>query len=174
MAMATWSCNGASSRRCNTASSQRYNVAARIATVLRRCCSTCRGSVVALLQHASRQHCCSSRRCGTIAAGAATMLRRYFSSHRGNAVALLLRRCCSSQQRQKAAHYVTMASGSNARGNGRQGYVTLQRWQVANVEFFCFFFTRQFQRENKNKIERKETGLRNLFPGSVGWQAPSC
>ncbi|CAK9272164.1 unnamed protein product [Sphagnum jensenii] len=44
MAMATWSCSGASSRHCNTASSRRcstvssqhYNAAAHIAAVLRR------------------------------------------------------------------------------------------------------------------------------------------
>jgi hypothetical protein len=34
--------------------------------------------------------------------------------------------------------------------------------------FVFFFFTRQFQRKNESKTERKETGLRNLFPGSVG------
>jgi hypothetical protein len=112
-----------------------------------------------------QQRCYSSRRCGTVVAGAA--LAR---------VAATLQRCCNSQQRRKATHYATMASGSSARGNGRQGYVALQRWQVASAEFFCFFvfFTRQFQRENESKTERKETGLRNLFPGSVGWQAPSC
>ncbi len=111
MAMATWSCSDASSRcystassqRCNTASSQRYNAATRVAAVLRRCCSTRRDNAVAariataLLQQALRQ------RCGAALARVATTLRR----------------CSSSQQRRKAAHYATMASGSSARGNNR-------------------------------------------------------
>jgi len=70
----------------------------------------------------------------------------------------------------------------------------MQRWQAALVLaatasratllysdgkwpvpiFYFYFFSRQFQRENESKTERKETGLRNLFPGSGGWQAPSC
>jgi len=156
MAMATWSCSGASShcystassRRCSTASLQRYNAAARVATVLRRCCNTCRGSVAALLQLASRQHCCSSRRCGTVAASAA--LAR---------VATTLRRCCGSQQRRKAAHYATMASGSSARGNGRQGYAALQRWQVANAEIFvlfCFFYSTVSKREREQDREKRD------------------
>jgi hypothetical protein len=95
MAMATWSYSGATSRcysttssqRCNTVSSQRYNAAARVATVLQRCCSMSRGSVAALLQHASLR---------IVAAGVAATLRRYFSSRRGNVATLLLRRCCSS------------------------------------------------------------------------------
>jgi hypothetical protein len=33
-----------------------------------------------------------------------------------------------------------MASGSSARGNGRQGYAALQQWQVASVEIFVLFF----------------------------------
>jgi ribosomal protein L40E len=71
--------------------------------VLRRCCSTRRDNAVAariataLLQQALRQ------RCGAALARVATTLRR----------------CSSSQQRRKAAHYATMASGSSARGNNR-------------------------------------------------------
>jgi len=70
-----------------------------------------------------------------------------------------------------------MASGSSARGNGRQGYAALQQWQVASAEIFVlffFFFFDSFKERTKSKTERKETGLRNLFSGSVGWQAPSC
>jgi hypothetical protein len=55
MAMATWSCSGASSccystansRHYSTTSLQRYNAAARIAVALRRCCSTHRGNAAA-------------------------------------------------------------------------------------------------------------------------------
>ncbi len=123
MAMATWSCNGASSRcystassrGCSTASSQRYNAAARVAATLRRCCNTCRGSVTALLQHASRQ------RYGAVAARVAATLRRCCSTRRSNATALLqhasrqrygvvaarvagaLRRCCSTRRGNPAA-----------------------------------------------------------------------
>jgi hypothetical protein len=89
------------------------------------------------------------------------MLRRYFSSRRDNVAVLLLRRCYNSQQRRKAAHYATMASDFSARGNGKQGNAALQRWQVASAEIFIlfYFFTREFQRENESKKERKETGL---------------
>ncbi len=158
MAMATWSCNGASSRcystassrRCSTASSQSYNAAARVAVALRRCCSTCRGSVTALLQHASRQHCYNSRCCGnsrrsdTVAASAAL-------AH----VAATLRRCCSSQQRRKAA------SGSSARSNGRQGYAALQRWQGASAEIFLFiylfiFYSTVSKREREQDREKRD------------------
>jgi len=67
MAMATWSCSGASShcysiassRRYSTTSSQRSNAAARVAAALRCCCSTCRGNAAQL---ASLQHYCN-RRC---------------------------------------------------------------------------------------------------------------
>jgi len=78
MAMVTWSCSGASSRcfstassrcynttslrRCNITSLQRSNAVARIATALRRCCSMCRDDTAALLQHASWQRCCNTRR----------------------------------------------------------------------------------------------------------------
>jgi len=127
-----------------------------------------------MLQHVSWQRCCSSRRCGIVATGAAATLRRCFSSRRGSAATLLLRRCCSPQQRRKAAHYATMTSGSSARGNGRQGYAALQRWQVASAEIFVFFLLDNFKERTKSKTERKETGLRNLFSGFVGWQAPSC
>ncbi len=172
MAMATWSCSGASSRcystvssrRCSTASSQRYNAAACVATVLWCCCSTCRGSVAALLQHASRQRCCSSRRCGTIAAGVVATLRRCFSSRCGAVVTHSNDRKQHIMQRWQAALVLVATAGRATK-------------QVASAEFFCFvlfFFTRQFQRENESKTERKETGLRNLFPGFVGWQAPSC
>ncbi|CAK9877104.1 unnamed protein product [Sphagnum jensenii] len=83
MAMATWSCNGASSRcystassRCyNTASSQRYNDAARVTAALRRYCNTCHGSVTALLQHASWQRYCSSHRYGGLRHGNAIAAR---------------------------------------------------------------------------------------------------
>jgi hypothetical protein len=34
-----------------------------------------------------------------------------------------------------------------------------------NFSFFFSFFTQQFPRENESKIERKETGLRNLLVG---------
>jgi hypothetical protein len=34
--------------------------------------------------------------------------------------------------------------------------------------FIYLFFTGQFQRENENKRERKETGLQNMFPDFVG------
>jgi hypothetical protein len=38
---------------------------------------------------------------------------------------------------------------------------------------FCFFLLDSFKERTKSKTERKETGLRNLFSGCVGWQAPS-
>jgi len=119
--------------------------AARDATTLRRCSSRCYDA--ATLQLA--------------------MLRRYGAVIR-DATALWH---YSSRQRWTAAHYATMASDARARKNGSE-----QRWQAAAVEIFVlfFFFTRQFLRENESKAERKEAGLRNLFLGSIGWQAPSC
>jgi hypothetical protein len=45
--------------------------------------------------------------------------------------------------------------------------------QVANAEIFVFFLLDSFKERTKSKTERKETGLRNLFSGCVGWQAPS-
>ncbi|CAN5967766.1 unnamed protein product [Sphagnum jensenii] len=80
MAMATWSCSGASSRCYSTASSQRYNAAARVAAVLRRCCSTCRENVAAMLQLASLRH---------YAVGAAALLQQALRQRCGNAAALL-------------------------------------------------------------------------------------
>ncbi len=128
-----------------------------------RCGAVAARVAATLLQLASRQRCYNSCRCGTVVAG----------------VAATLRRCC--------------CDAIVARNNDRK-QCTMQRWQAALVfavttsratllcsdgkwpapNFFVFFFTRQFQRENKIKTERKETGLRNLFPGFIGWQAPSC
>jgi hypothetical protein len=64
-------------------------------------------------------------------------------------------RCCDGQKRAGA----------------RNANSAVEPWPTLRCS--VFFFTRQFQRENESKTERKETGLRNLFPGSVGWQAPS-
>jgi len=128
MAMATWSCSGASSRCYSTASSQRYNATARVAATLRRCCNTRRDNAAAahvaaaLLQQALQQRYNATLVHIVVTAGRATLL-------------------CSDG-----------------------------RWLAPKFLFlFLFFFTRQFQRENESKTERKETGLRNMFPGSVGW-----
>jgi hypothetical protein len=116
----------------------------------------------------------SWERCDAVAARvAAALLQQALRERCGPAmarVAATLRRCC----------YGAIAARRN---DGKQR--TMQQWQAALVlaatagrwlapNFFVFFFTRQFQRENESKTERKETGLRNLFPGSVGWQAPFC
>ncbi|CAK9199441.1 unnamed protein product [Sphagnum troendelagicum] len=58
-----------------TDENRQRNIRACVAAVLQRCCSTCRGSVAALLQHASWQRCCSLRRCGTVAIGDAALLQ---------------------------------------------------------------------------------------------------
>jgi hypothetical protein len=79
-------------------------------------------------------------------------------------VALLLRRCCSSQQRRKATHYATMASGSSARSNGRQGYAALQRWQVASAEIFVFFYSTVSKRERRARQGEKRQGFETCFP----------
>jgi len=105
-----------------------------------------------LLQLASQQ------RCAAHVVAAVRVVATLRSSRRDNAA-----------QFTSLRHYYNRRYFSSRRGNGKQGYAALQRWQVASVEIFVFFFTRQFQRENESKTERKETGLRNLFPGSVGW-----
>jgi len=135
MAMATWSCSGASSRCYNTTSSRCYNTASS------RCYNTA---------SSRRYNTASSRRYNTAsshrynaAARVAAMLRHYCSMCRGSVAAMLqlallrhccnrrcgnaaaLRRYCSPQQWRKAAHYATMASASSARDNGRQGYAAL-------------------------------------------------
>jgi hypothetical protein len=91
----------------------------------RQCCGAVAARVAAALLQQALRRCFSSHR-GNVAALLQQALRRCFSSHRGNVAALLLRRCCSSQQRRKATHYATMASGSSARGNDKQGYAALQ------------------------------------------------
>jgi len=115
--------------------------------------------------------------CDVVVARVAGALRRCCSTRCGNAaiarvaIALLqqvLRRCCSSQQRRKATHYATMASGSSARGNGRQGYAALQRWQVASTEIFVFyflFFLLDSFKERTRAIQReKRQGFETCFP----------
>jgi len=71
-----------------------------------------------------------------------------------------------------------------AYGNGRRRYTAEQRWEAAKIFVFFFFkfFTREFQRENESKTERKEAGFKTYFLalfvgkpllGSICWQAPS-
>ncbi len=60
-----------------------------------------------------------------------------------------------------------MASGSSARGNGRQGYRA--GGQRRN---FCFFFTRQFQRENEEQDrEKRDRASKPVF--RLCWLASS-
>ncbi len=108
---------------------------ARVAAVLRRCCSTCRGSVAAMLQHASRQRCCSSRCCGTVATGAAALLQ-FASRQRCDAVA--------------------------ARSNNRKQR-TMQRWQVASAEIFVFFYSTVSKRERRARQREKRQGFETCF-----------
>ncbi len=115
----------------------------------RQCC----GVVVARVAGALRR-CCSTRRYSTVATGVATTLRRY----------------CSSQQRWKVAHYAMMASGSSACDNGRQGYTALQRWQVANVEFFYFYFyflLDSFKERTRARQREKRQGFPALLVGKL-------
>jgi hypothetical protein len=129
-------------------------VATRVAGALRRCCSTCRSNAAvacvaaALLQQALRQ-CCIRQHCG------AALAR----------VAAALWRCCSPQQRRKAAHYATMASGSSVRGNGRQGYrATMAGGQHRNFCLFFFFYSTVSKRERRARLREKGQGFETCFP----------
>ncbi len=168
-------CTAAMQARAATACvAQRGNaIATRVARELRHCfCSFRRGSVATLLlQHQSRERSdavvagivatllqlallrqCCNRRCNNAAALLQLASLRRWSKRRGSAAALLQARSNGKEQRDGAT--------ASARGKGRRPEFLF---------FYFLFFTRQFQRENKSKTERKETGLRNLFPGFVGW-----
>jgi hypothetical protein len=55
-----------------------------------------------------------------------------------------------------------MASGSSARGNGRQGYAALQRWQVANAKNF-FFLLDNFKERTRARQREKRQGFETCF-----------
>jgi len=113
-----------------------------------RCGTVAARVMTTLLKLASLRHYCS-KRCDTVATGAAALLQQ------------ALRRCCSSQQQRRAAHYATMASSSSARGNGRQGYAALQRWQVASAEIF--FLLDSFKKRTKARQREKREGFESCF-----------
>ncbi len=116
--------------------------------MLRRCCSTCRGSVAALLQHASWQRCCSSRRCGTVATGAATLLQQALRQRCGTTlarVAATLRCCCC---------------GAVAARSNDEKQRTMQRWQAdgrwPTSKFLFFFKMTVSKREREQNREKRD------------------
>jgi hypothetical protein len=137
--------------------------AARVAAMLRRCSSRCSDAAtlrwcsdVAALQLATLRWC-------NDAAALQLALQRCCG-----VVAML--RCCSS------GCYRSRGCNAAALWRCARGYnIALCGCGAANGVFvFVFFFKQPQERNRKRKIERR--GIRNLFPGSIGWitPAPSC
>jgi len=130
----------------------------QLALLRHYCDSAALARVVATLQLALLRHCCD----GAALVRVVAALRRSCVAARSNGGE---QRTMCLRQRQAALHCrAAMAGGEN----------------------FCFFFfkffTREFQRENESKTERKEAGFKTCFLalfvgkpllGSICWQAPS-
>jgi hypothetical protein len=59
-----------------------------------------------------------------------------------------------------------MASGSSVRGNDKQGYAALQRWQVASAKNFVFFkfLLDSFKERTRTRQREKRQGFETCFP----------
>jgi len=98
-------------------------------------------------------------------------LRCYFRPHCRDAatgIVATLRRCW----KLATTFYATMASGNSARGNDKQPYAALQRWQATIIYLFIFFFSTISREQEKEKRQSFETCFPALLVGIT--QALSC